>query len=68
MGLVGSVRRWTRSVAPRSPWAFAPGLAELRTYRRGQLRPDVLAGVTSAAVAVPAAVHDVDGYHDVEEA
>ena len=42
------------NVAPRSPWALAPGLGELRGYRRGQLRPDLLAGITGAAVAVPA--------------
>jgi SulP family sulfate permease len=49
-----SIWRWTRSAVPRSPWALAPGLRELRGYRRGQLRPDLLAGVTVAAVAVPA--------------
>src|SRR5262245_30873188 len=54
MGLVGSAWRWFVSVAPRSPWALAPGLHDLRRYRRGQLRPDLLAGVTGAAVAVPA--------------
>ena len=54
MGLVGSAWRWIVSVAPRSPWALAPGLHELRGYRRDQLRPDLLAGVTGAAVAVPA--------------
>ena len=42
------------SIAPRSPWALAPGLDELRGYRRDQLRPDLLAGITGAAVAVPA--------------
>ena len=51
---MGSVRRWIVGVAPSSPWALAPGLQELRGYRRGQLRPDLLAGVTGAAVAVPA--------------
>ena len=54
MGLVGSARRWVVRVAPRSPWALAPGLDELRGYRRDQLRPDLLAGITGAAVAVPA--------------
>lgn len=49
MGLAGFVRRWTPS-----PWALAPGLAELRGYRRSQLRPDLLAGLTGAAVAIPA--------------
>ena len=33
---------------------MAPGLAEFRGYRRGQLRPDLLAGLTGAAVAIPA--------------
>ena len=51
---MGSVKRWIVGVAPSSPWALAPGLQELRGYRRGQLRPDLLAGVTGAAVAVPA--------------
>jgi len=41
-----------------SPWALAPGLGELRGYRRGQLRPDLFAGVTGAAVAVPAGFGD----------
>src|SRR5690606_20432443 len=34
-------------------WDFAPGLADLRGYRRSSLGPDVTAGVTVAAVAVP---------------
>ena len=54
MGMVGSLRRRMLSVAPRSPWALAPGLGELRGYRRDQLRPDLLAGITGAAVAIPA--------------
>ena len=54
MGMVGSLRRRILSVAPRSPWALAPGLGELRGYRRDQLRPDLLAGITGAAVAIPA--------------
>lgn len=31
----------------------APGLVSLRRYRRGWLRPDVLAGITVAAYLVP---------------
>jgi SulP family sulfate permease len=44
-----------RSWLPSSPWRLAPGLDDLRRYdRRRQLRPDLVAGLTVAAVAVPA--------------
>jgi sulfate permease, SulP family len=40
---------------PSSPWRLAPGLDDLRRYdRRRQLRPDLVAGLTVAAVAIPA--------------
>jgi SulP family sulfate permease len=43
-----------RGRVPDSPWDVVPGLADLRRYERAQLRTDVIAGVTIAAVAVPA--------------
>jgi high affinity sulfate transporter 1 len=43
--------------ATRERWArFAPGLATLLGYRRGDLRHDVTAGLSVAAVAVPVGV------------
>ena len=52
-GWIGSAWQRALGAAPRSPWALAPGLRELRGYRRDQLGPDLLAGVTGGAVAVP---------------
>jgi SulP family sulfate permease len=43
-----------RGRVPDSPSDVVPGLADLREYRRTQLRTDALAGVTIAAVAIPA--------------
>src|SRR5215218_6917147 len=49
--LAERVRGWL----PSSPWRLVPGLDDLRHYdRRKQLRPDVIAGLTVAAVAIPA--------------
>jgi len=53
-------------------WRFLPGLADLRGYdRRRQLKPDLMAGVTVAAVAVPAGLAWVSrpgcpGRHEVD--
>lgn len=45
------VRGWL----PSSPWRLVPGLDDLRRYdRRTQLRSDLIAGLTVAAVAIPA--------------
>jgi MFS superfamily sulfate permease-like transporter len=43
-----------RGRVPDSPWDVVPGLADLREYRREQLRTDAIAGISIAAVAVPA--------------
>jgi SulP family sulfate permease len=43
-----------RGRVPDSPWDVVPGLADLRGYRRKQLRTDAIAGISIAAVAVPA--------------
>ncbi|WP_035700400.1 SulP family inorganic anion transporter, partial [Glycomyces tenuis] len=49
---------WKRRAAallPDSPWALAPGLAVLRGYdRKARLKTDLVAGLSVAAVAVPA--------------
>jgi Sulfate permease family len=43
-----------RGRVPDAPWDVVPGLADLREYRREQLRTDAIAGISIAAVAVPA--------------
>jgi Sulfate permease family len=50
-----SVAHRIRGWLPHTPWQVVPGLGDMRGYdRRRQLRPDLIAGVTVAAVAVPA--------------
>ena len=45
-----------RGHLPSSAWSFVPGLRDLRHYDRAALRPDLIAAVTVAAVAVPASL------------
>ncbi len=45
-----------RSRIPGTGWALVPGLSDLRSYQRRQWRPDIIAGVTIAAVAIPASL------------
>lgn len=43
-----------RELLPSTPWRLIPGIDDLRGYdRRRQLRPDLIAGLTVAAVAIP---------------
>ena len=53
MNVSTSLSQWVdRSMAVR----VFPALGQLTTYRRGWLKPDVLAGLSVAAVALPAAI------------
>jgi sulfate permease, SulP family len=42
-----------KSLAPNSAWSLFPGAADLRHYDRRWLRPDLVAGITVAAIAIP---------------
>jgi sulfate permease, SulP family len=42
-----------RRLAPNSAWSLLPGARELRSYDRRWLRPDLVAGVTVASIAIP---------------
>ncbi len=50
-----SIRRYLRGLMPRSLEGVAPGLAAL-VHSRGSIRPDLVAGLTVGAVAVPASL------------
>jgi hypothetical protein len=45
-----------RSRLPTSAWSIVPGARDLRHYDRAALRPDLVAAVSVAAVAVPASL------------
>lgn len=50
------VAAFARSLVPRTLADAAPGVALLRRYPRSFLRPDLIAGITVGAVAVPSAL------------
>ena len=55
-GSRAALASYAHELVPRSLAEAAPGLATLLHYPRSYLRPDVVAGVTVGAVAVPASL------------
>ena len=47
---------FARGYLPTSGWSLVPGLRDLRHYDRAALRPDLVAAVSVAAVAIPASL------------
>ena len=54
-GVLDPISRYVRGLMPRSLEGVAPGLAAV-VHRRGTIRPDLVAGLTVGAVAVPASL------------